>query len=47
MLEATGRVLGADDAARQLTIRAGLGQVEVRYFFDIEEARRWLSGVRA
>jgi hypothetical protein len=36
--------LGADDAARLLTIRAGLGRVEVRYFFDIEEARRWLSG---
>jgi len=34
--------LGADDAARLLTIRAGLGRVEVRYFFDIEEARRWL-----
>ena len=36
--------LGADDAARLITIRAGLGLVEVRYFFDIEEARRWLSG---
>jgi hypothetical protein len=36
--------LGADDAARLITIRAGLGQVEVRYFFDIEKARRWLSG---
>jgi hypothetical protein len=35
--------LGADDAARLLTIRAGLGRVEVRYFFDIEEARGWLS----
>jgi hypothetical protein len=34
--------LGAEDAARLLTIRAGLGRVEVRYFFDIEEARRWL-----
>ena len=34
--------LGADDAARLLTIRAGLGLVEVRYFFDIGEARRWL-----
>ena len=38
--------LGADDAARLLAIRAGLGRVEVRYFFDIEEARRWLSGAR-
>jgi hypothetical protein len=36
--------LGAEDAARLLTIRAGLGRVEVRYFFDIEEARRWLLG---
>ena len=34
--------LGADDAARLLTSRAGLGRVEVGYFFDIEEARRWL-----
>ncbi|HEX8188858.1 MAG TPA: hypothetical protein VF586_10940 [Pyrinomonadaceae bacterium] len=34
--------LGADDAARLLTIRAGLGRVEVRNFFDVEEARRWL-----
>jgi len=38
--------LGAEDAARLLTIRAGLGRVEVRYFFDIGEARRWLSGAR-
>ena len=38
--------LGADDAARLITIRAGLGRVEVRYFFDIEEARRWLSEAR-
>lgn len=36
--------LGSDDASRLITIRAGLGQVEVRYFFDIEEARRWLQG---
>ena len=39
--------LGSDDAARQLTIRAGLGRVEVRYFFDIEEARRWLRSEAA
>ena len=38
--------LGAEDAARLLTIRAGLGRVEVGYFFDIEQARRWLSGGR-
>jgi hypothetical protein len=38
--------LGADDAARLLTIRAGLGRVEVSYFFDIGEARRWLCGGR-
>lgn len=38
--------LGTDDAARLITIRAGLEQVEVGYFFDIEEARRWLSGAR-
>ena len=39
--------LGADDAARLLTIRAGLGLVEAMYFFDVGEARRWLSEARA
>ena len=34
--------LGAEDAARLITIRAGLGRLEVRYFFDIVEARHWL-----
>lgn len=38
--------LGADDVARLITLRARLGQVEVRYFFDIAEARHWLSGAR-
>jgi len=34
--------LGADDAARAIKCRAGLSDVEAGYFFDLEDARRWL-----
>jgi hypothetical protein len=31
-----------DDAARTVTDRAGMTEVEVGFFYDVAEARRWL-----
>jgi hypothetical protein len=33
-----------DEAARAVTSRAGLAHVEVRFFYDPAEARRWVFG---
>jgi hypothetical protein len=35
-----------DVAARAVTSRAGLAEVEVRFFYTLEEARQWLRSPR-
>ncbi len=36
--------LDSEYAARMIKSRSGVGKVETRYFSDIAEARRWVSG---
>lgn len=33
-----------DSAAREVTSRAGMSRVEVAFFYDLAEARKWVSG---
>jgi hypothetical protein len=33
-----------DSVAREVTSRAGMADVEVAFFYDLAEARRWVSG---
>ena len=33
-----------DEAARSVTSRAGMAEVEVGYFYDLAAARRWVCG---
>ncbi|HEX8719250.1 MAG TPA: hypothetical protein VF736_01280 [Pyrinomonadaceae bacterium] len=33
-----------DEAARQVTSRAGMAEVEVGFFYDLAAARRWVFG---
>lgn len=36
--------IATDSAAREVTSRAGMSRVEVSFFYDLAEARRWVSG---
>jgi hypothetical protein len=33
-----------DSVAREVTSRAGMSRVEVAFFYDLAEARKWVSG---